>query len=256
MRLDNCRGFSLSEIVVATAVTVVVMTLVAGIMAATNDYWTSGNIRLNITEDAQQGVLRMVSDLRLTDPTVVAISSSDPLQPLLNDILDFNAPAAVHPVTGAPGDLLTIPQGDVQVDGTTGKVLFPTTTSYRFRLIPGPNGQQLVRQRLNPGGVPIQTTVLANRVQTLQFTGLTAGGAVTLASPNQLAITLVTQQLSPRPGPPGAPITTDANVLVQLRNEPYRASFSTGAIYTANASLNHLKDAWYPASKLPILPNN
>ena len=143
----NEKGLTLVELMVAIGVSMIIAYTIFVAMRTAQAQLDSGNVRMTIETSAREGLYRMVQEIRESAPTKISITNS-------GGTITFNVPNPSSPVTSGyavswPGHSISYARG-------------------------GTNSAQIIRTNSTTG----QTSVLANDVTALTFTGNTASPSV------------------------------------------------------------------------------
>ena len=134
--IQNDRGFTLVEMMMAMAISCVVAAALFMAMRTGNEQLETSDMKMTIQDSAREGLYKMIQEIRESSPTRITIGASD---------ITFSVPDPNSPV-----------------DGTTYAPNWPGHT-IRYAI----SGTQVIRTNSTTG----DTSVIANDVTALSFTG-------------------------------------------------------------------------------------
>lgn len=148
MRLNE-EGFTLLEVVLAMGIGAMLLYVMCTALRLGMEQMDSAELRMNIQESAREGLYKMIQEIRLSSPSRITLAGCTVASPPTNcTSIQFRTPDPSNPVNA-----------DYTVNWTSSQRL-------QYSLA-GTGGRQVIRTNLANG----LTTVLANDVTALQFTG-------------------------------------------------------------------------------------
>jgi len=142
MKEKQEKGFTLLELMVVVGISSVISCALFMALRMGSDQVETSGLRMTVQDQAREGLYKMIQEIRESAPSRIAIGG------------------------GGANIQFNIPSSNNTVNALSYLVDWTNALSIRYAL-GGINNQQIIRTNLNTG----QTTVLANYVNALTFTG-------------------------------------------------------------------------------------
>jgi prepilin-type N-terminal cleavage/methylation domain-containing protein len=190
-KIKNISGFTLIEILIASAISTVAITMIYAVYMSGNDLWETKRYQTDIQAAARMALNEMTTELKEATKT----SSQNPSPNLSIPSVPNNK----HITFCLPGDK----DGDGLITDANGQIEWITNNNIQYQYIPG----QKQLRRLEGG----DQRVLANDVTDVQFIDNGIDGSLYLT---ELKIILTISKTTPR----GRTLSITQSARVKLRN--------------------------------------